>query len=153
MTPPMSDDDTRWLAQEQARRAAAHDAGDIADPRSVVDAELPIDVRDALVARALRTAPMPALPMDFARQVASRLAVTAAPADTRVEGGLLGLLTGTLIVAGGITVLHYGADWWRTSVSLMPASLSSDWLAPLAGCVVLSWLMVRLQPRGSARVD
>lgn len=96
---------------------------------------------------------MPALPMDFARQVASRVSVTAAPADTRVEGSLLGLLTGTLIVAGGITVFHYGADWWRTSVSLMPASLSSDWLAPLAGCMALSWLMLRLQPRGSARVE
>ncbi|HEX7731823.1 MAG TPA: hypothetical protein VF415_04190, partial [Rhodanobacter sp.] len=96
--PPFADParEREWQAQEralQAERLGLDPAGDDARVR-----------RYRLLARTLRQ-PMPeALPEDFAKQMAARVAVAPArrhAADARFESTLAGILAVVLLLAGG----------------------------------------------------
>ena len=133
--------ESEWQAQERAREQAR--AGGSRSIGAVPHADL-------LVAQALRSAPLPALPPDFARDVA-RLAA-AAPArtedsnDSPLEQTLTAALGLTLGVAGMLTAAHYGADWWQASASMLPEGSAAGWVAVAAACLGMSWLTGWLKP-------
>lgn len=144
MNDPHPMNEAEWQAQERARRnarlhlsAAADDAG---------------SAPYRLLAQALRETPMPALPEDFARNVAQR-ALAAASDDGRMERAMTAVLGITLGLAGTVTALYYGAAWWEASASLVEGGSASaaGWVAALAGCVGLSWLAGRVRPQAAAR--
>lgn len=135
---PAFDDPARereWLAQESAmrrERLQLDPAGDDARSR-----------RYRLLARALRTAPTDALPVDFAQQVSALVASPAhrrAPAMT-LEQVLTTTLVCVLLLAGVIVTLIYGATWLPAFDALLPAAATAQWLLALAGCLGLSWLL------------
>lgn len=136
--------ESEWQAQERARRnarlhlsAAADDAG---------------SAPYRLLAQALRETPMPALPADFARNVAQR-ALAATADDGRLERAMTAVLGVTLGLAGAVTALHYGAAWWEASASLVAGDSASaaGWIAAVAGCMGLSWLAGRVRPLARSR--
>lgn len=133
--------ESEWLAQERAREQARH---------GVAQGTGAVPQADLLVAQALRSAPLPALPPDFARDVA-RLAA-AAPArtedgnDSPLEQALTAALGLTLGVAGVLTAAHYGADWWQASASILPEGSAAGWIAVATACLGMSWLTGRLKP-------
>lgn len=141
-TPFDHDDDNAWQAQERARLRALH--GDTTRG----DAEL-------LVARALREAPMPGLPADFASQVARRAEASVhAPSSTRtparsgVESVLTRLLGIGLGIGGVVVAWQEGAAW---SSSFAPLSdvvpgATLEWLGLGLLCVAATALAARLAP-------
>ncbi|MBB5209221.1 hypothetical protein [Chiayiivirga flava] len=141
MNTPHEIDELQWQAQERARRNARLHLSSAADDAASAPYRL--------VAQALRNTPMPALPPEFARDVARRVA--------RAGDGLERALTLGLAVAlgigGTVTALVYGAAWWQASASLLASGspAAAGWLAALAGCVGLSWLTGRLRQAVSAR--
>jgi hypothetical protein len=137
---PSFDDDAHereWLAQENAmrrERLQLDPAGDDARSR-----------RYRLLARALRE-PLPdALPADFARQLAARVAASPARSASgmRFELVLMLALATALVVAGAAVVTIYGSAWLPPFAALLPASRApaTHWLLMLAGCIGLSWLL------------
>jgi hypothetical protein len=127
-----------WLAQEQAmrrERLQLDPAGDDARSR-----------RYRLLARTLRE-PLPdALPADFARQVAARVAPL--PARQGVSArSLESVLTLVLGIALGVAAVAaaviYGSAWLPSFVMLLPHPQTSaiHWLLALAGCLGASWLL------------
>lgn len=124
-----------WLAQENAmRRERLHldPAGD--DPRSQ---------RYRLLARALRTAQPADLPEDFAQQMSARVA-KAAHARTptmALENVLTTTLTSVFLLAAVTVTVIYGAAWWPSFETLLPAPAATQWLLALVGCLGMSWLL------------
>ena len=124
-----------WLRQEHAmRRERLHldPAGDDARSR-----------RYRLLARALRTPPPDALPIDFARQMS---ALVSAPAQgrtpaMRLENALTATLAAVLVLAAVAATIIYGAAWWPSFQALLPAPAAAQWWLALLGCVGLSWLV------------
>ena len=150
--PPLDDaaQEHEWLAQENAtrrERLQLDPAGDDARSR-----------RYRLLARTLRE-PLPdALPADFARQVAARIA----PAPTRraaSEGSLESMLTlalGIVLVAAATAVAAiYGSTWLPSFVTLLPSphSAATRWLLALAGCLGASWLIGQWQLHPPKKTD
>lgn len=132
-----------WLAQERAmrrERLQLDPAGDDARSR-----------RYRLLSRTLRE-PLPdALPADFARQVAARVAAAPSRQVTsggRLESALLLALGGALILAAGIVTAIYGHAWLQPFGELLPAFPGSTlgWLLALGGCLAASWLLGHWQP-------
>lgn len=133
--------ESEWLAQERAREQARSSV-----PRTTGA----VPHADLLVAQALRSAPLPALPADFARDVA-RLAAAASSraedmADSPLERSLTAILGLSLGVAGVLTAVHYGADWWQASASMLPEGSTLGWVAVAAGCLAMSWVAGWLKP-------
>jgi type IV secretory pathway VirB2 component (pilin) len=124
-----------WLLQEHAmRRERLHldPAGD--DARSQ---------RYRALARALRTASPHALPADFAQQV-SALADASSPRQVpamRFENVLATVLGGVFLLAAVVATIIYGAAWWPSFKTLLPAPAAAQWWLTLLGCVGLSWLL------------
>lgn len=121
-------DEREWLAQEQALRderlgiaASGSDA-----PQAHYRA----------IARALREPPEPALPPDFARQVASRATSQASPerANARFEQIMLGVLGATLGVSGALAMARYGGE----AFAAFDARIV-QWGLAIAVCAGLSW--------------
>lgn len=133
--------ESEWQAQERAREQArlGPARGDGAVPPA-----------DLLVAQALRSVPLPALPADFARDVARLAAAASARAEDTNDSPLEQILTAalglSLGVAGVLTAAHYGADWWQASASLLPDGSTLGWVAVAAGCLAVSWVTGRLKP-------
>ena len=143
--PPSGDaaQEREWLAQEDAmrrERLQLDPAGDDARSR-----------RYRLLARTLRE-PLPdALPADFARQVAARVAAAPTRQVTpggRFESALLLALGGALVLAAGIVTVIYGRAWLQPFGELLPAFPASTlgWLLALGGCLAASWLLGHWQP-------
>jgi hypothetical protein len=107
--------------------------------------------RYRLLSRTLRE-PLPdALPADFARQVAARVAAAPSRQVTsggRLESALLLALGGALILAAGIVTAIYGHAWLQPFGELLPAFPGSTlgWLLALGGCLAASWLLGHWQP-------
>jgi hypothetical protein len=135
-----------WQAQERALRAERLGL----DPRGG-DARVR---RYRLVAKALRQPPVEALPADFARQVAARVAAAPAPAASagRFESVLLALLAGAFVLAAGVVFVLYGQSWLSTTRVALPAAAPDTlrWPLAFAGCLGLSWLMGAWQRRHGA---
>lgn len=131
--------ESEWQAQERAREQACH---------GVAQADRTVPQADLLVAQALRTAPLPALPPDFARDVARLAASVPARAEDTKDSPLEQVLTAalglSLGVAGVLTAVHYGADWWQASSSIMPEG-SIAWIGVAAACMALSWVTGRFK--------
>ncbi|MBD8874163.1 hypothetical protein [Rhodanobacter sp. DHB23] len=112
--------------------------------------------RYRMLARALREPVPSALPDDFARQMAARVA--AAPArggadDSRIEFVLMGALVAALAVAAGVVVADYGSAWLPAFRQLLPASgaPATSWILALGSCLGVSWLLGLWQkPRHAA---
>jgi hypothetical protein len=138
-------DEHEWQAQERAlreERAGAIAAGDD-----------PLLARYRQVARALRR-PLPdALPADFARSVAQRVATAHAAPDMRLEQQLLRVLSLLLAVSAIAAMALYGGQWLRAFAALsssLPigsasAGLAFNWTLALAACLGLSWSFERLR--------
>ncbi|WP_426662233.1 hypothetical protein [Rhodanobacter aciditrophus] len=144
--PPFDDParEREWQAQEralQAERLGLDGRDDDARVR-----------RYRLLARTLR-APLPvALPADFARQMAARVAVVPArrpAADARFEFTLAGALAVVLLVAGGVMLANYGGTWLPAFRELLPSASTpaTGWLLALGGCLGASWLLGLWQQR------
>lgn len=124
-------DEREWQEQERAREAcsgSSEGTGPGASPYR-------------RIAEALRAAPPPALPADFAATVA-RAAARQPRLETGLESGLV-LILGALLVLGGIaTALIYGRNWFDPLFSLLARapSMPVRLAAMLAICVGLSWL-------------
>ena len=142
--PPFDDaaQEREWLAQENAmrrERLQLDPAGDDARSR-----------RYRLLARALRE-PLPdALPADFARQIAARVAASPArraASGTRFEFTLMLLLTIALAVAAVAVTAMYGDAWLSSFARVLPTphSPATRWLLALAGCLGASWLLGQWQ--------
>ena len=142
--PPFDDaaQEREWQAQEDAmrrERLQLDPAGDDARSR-----------RYRLLARALRE-PLPdALPADFARRMAARVA--AAPARQVTPGGhlesaLLFVLGGVMAVGAGVVTAIHGRVWLQPFAELLPAfpAPTLGWLLALGGCLAASWLLGRWQ--------
>jgi hypothetical protein len=133
-----------WEAQElarQAERLGLDPAGDDSHVRPY-----------RLIARALRQPPHLALPEDFAKQVAARVAaapVTSKSASSRGESVLLAVLVSILIVSAGVVLARGGPSWlpairaalWATD----PANIR--WPLAFVGCIGLSWILWQGQRR------
>ena len=133
-------DEHEWLAQERAlreERAGAITADD--------DALL---ARYRQVARALRR-PLPdALPADFARSVALRVAAAHAAPDMRLEQLLLRALSLLLAVSAIAAMALYGGEWLRAFAAVLPSlavGTALNWALALAACLGLSWSFERLR--------
>jgi len=131
---PLPDDDAReWSAQERAlaeeRAGLAPQAGD-PQLRSY-----------RLVAHALAQPLDEQLPPDFARRLAQQVERAARPADTRLEGNLLVLLVGAMVLSGLAATLIYGAQWLPSlDQGTAGALLAKPWVWALAACLGLSRL-------------
>jgi hypothetical protein len=137
-SPDQRIDEHEWLAQERAlreERAGAIAAGDD-----------PLLARYRQVARALRR-PLPdALPTDFARSVAMRVA-HAGP-DMRLEQQLLRVLSLLLAVSAIAALVLYGGQWPRAFAAALPSlavGTAMNWALALAACLGLSWSFERLR--------
>ncbi|ODT96079.1 MAG: hypothetical protein ABS82_06100 [Rhodanobacter sp. SCN 67-45] len=145
--PPFDDaaQEREWLAQENAmrrERLQLDSTGDDARSR-----------RYRLLARTLRE-PLPdALPADFARQLAARVA--AGPAGRSVESLLALALAIALAVAAGAVVAIYGGTWLPSFAALLPAphAPATHWLLALGGCLGASWLLGLWQRQIGKRPD
>lgn len=129
-------DDTRWQAQERARRL---------DP----DAD-PAELR---IARALRRAPPVDLPADFAAQVAA-LALTQSVSATAPEQSLLEqrLLRGLVIVfalSAAVVVAWFGHRWVAELAALLPGGGDAVvWSGVAALCLLGNWGVGLLRGQG-----
>ena len=149
--PPFADPahEREWQAQERALQAERQGL-DPADGDALVR-------RYRLLARSLRQ-PMPeALPADFARQMADRVAVAPAwrqATDPRFESTLAGVLAVALLVAGCVMLADYGSAWLPAFRDLLPASgaPATGWLLALGGCLGASWLLGLWQRHTPGRV-
>jgi hypothetical protein len=139
-----------WLAQERAmrrERLQLDPAGD--DARSQ---------RYRLLARTLRE-PLPdALPVDFAQQLARRVAATparGAASGTSFEAGLMLTLAIALAVAAVAVVAMYGSAWLPSFISILPTPHASAtrWLLALGGCLGVSWLLGQWQRHAPGKTD
>lgn len=138
--PPFDDpaQEREWQAQERALQAERRGLDPAADDARVR--------RYRLLARTLRE-PMPdALPADFARQMAARVATAPAQrhaADSRFESTLVSVLAVVLLVAGSMMLAVYGSTWLPAFRSLLPAtgSPATSLLLALGGCLGASWLL------------
>lgn len=100
------------------------------------------------LARLLRRPLADALPDDFARRLAQRVAADAGPhtgPDLRFERGMTGALIAAFALAGGIVVALYGREWLPSVVAVWPAADAgaSRCLLALGACVGVSWLLER----------
>jgi hypothetical protein len=149
--PPFDDaaHEREWLAQERAmrrERLQLDPAGDDARSR-----------RYRLLARTLRE-PLPeALPADFARQLAARVAT--APARRSAPGpsfefALMLALAAVLAMAAGAVVVTYGSAWLPSFSAVLPDpdAPAIRWLLALAGCLGASWLLGQWRP-ASGKTD
>ena len=117
---PVADRD--WRAQEQALASPAHRA-------------------DALLARALRSQPLPEPPPGFAAAVAALAAAAPSPrtVDTGLERSLLHGLLAILALATLGTLGYFGGQWWALASHALGAG-AAQWALLGAGCLLLSWL-------------
>jgi hypothetical protein len=131
-----------WQAQETAawQERLGLDAVD-GDPRVQ---------RYRALARLLRRPLADALPDDFARRLAQRVAAGAGPGphagpDLRFERGRTATLIAAFVLAGGIVVAVYGRQWLPSIVTVWPAADAgaSRCLLALGACVGVSWLLER----------
>lgn len=138
MNPNTTVDEREWQAQEQAMRAGhAAPAGH----------EDPLVVAYRRVDAAARHAAPPALPAEFALQVAARVRAEArAPlADAgRLEGVLLRILLALIPVALAAVAVVFGARWWQAGMSLLGEN-ALRWVLVAAACGALSWGIERLR--------
>ena len=146
----MNDSNEReWEAQELARQDERHGLTPARDDSRVRPYRL--------IARALRQPPDVALPEDFAKQVAARVAaapVISRPANSHGESVLLTVLVCILLVSAGLVLARGGPSWlpairaalWATD----PANIR--WPLAFVGCIGLSWILWqgqrRVFPRG-----
>jgi hypothetical protein len=133
-----------WLAQETAlRRERLHldPAGDDARSR-----------RYRLLARTLREPLAGGLPVDFAQQVAARVA--ASPKRiVRVEVVLAIALVVTLAIVAAAVTVTYGSEWMPSFDAILPApqAPATRWMLALAGCLGGSWLLGHWQRHAQRR--
>jgi hypothetical protein len=139
----MNHDEHEWLMQESALRDAragrAPTDPSAAGYRAVVDA--------------LRTAPAPALPVDFAVRLARTVAAQA-ELDARFERRLVGGLVLAFALALVVAVVSGGGASLRALASLVPGASHAtfNWLFAALACVAVSWTMGRLpMSAGSTR--
>jgi hypothetical protein len=129
-----------WQAQETAawQERLGLDAVD-GDPRVQ---------RYRALARLLRRPLADALPDDFARRLAQRVAADAdthADPDLRFERGMTAALIAAFVLAGVVVVAAYGRQWLPSIVTVWPAADAgaSRCLLALGACVGVSWLLER----------
>ena len=120
-TGPVSEQE--WRAQEQALSAPARRA-------------------DVLLARALRTTPVPQPPPGFAAEVAALAAArprAATADDGRVERALLHGLLAVLAMSTLVVLAWFGGQWWDLARGALGAQAVQLSLLG-AACLLLSWL-------------
>jgi hypothetical protein len=133
-----------WDAQERALRAER------AGEREQGDVEV---AEYRLVARALRTPPIDALPADFAARTAARVESQARATSERVEVWLERGLVALLLVAGVVATLVYSRDSLLAFSFSVPerAALGLEtvatWSLAVAACVGLSSIFARARRR------
>ena len=133
---PVDFNDAEWLAQERARLSVGADAFDL-------------DERDLRVSRALRQAPVVALPSDFAARVAGLVRVQTAT-DLRFEQRLLRVLSVVFGLSAVATVAWFGRSWPADFAAALPGgSEAVGWSVTVAACALCNWGLGLLRRRQS----
>jgi hypothetical protein len=102
--------------------------------------------RYRLVARALRTPLVIALPPDFATQVSARITASrgkSVSTGVHLESVLLAILASILVVVAGRVFANLGHSWieaTRAALSSLGAT-TIGWLLAFSICIGLSWIM------------
>jgi hypothetical protein len=124
-----------WDAQERALRAERSGSADVGTA----------DVAQyRLIARALRTPALDALPMDFAAQTAARARSEAHVANESFEVWLERGLVALLLVAGAAAIRAYGIEaWLGFSFSIAEGAAVGirsvlSWSLAIAACIGIS---------------
>ena len=137
--PPFDDpaQEREWQAQERALQAERRGLDPAADDARVR--------RYRLLARTLREPVPEALPADFARQMAARVAAVPSRRQVaaRFESTLASALAVVLLMAGGVVLAYYGNAWLPAFRGLLPSAgtPATGLLLALGGCLGASWLL------------
>lgn len=124
-------DADEWERQERGRHAAQHHDDDGLDA-------IARDYRR--VARAVRSRPRGAPPVDFAATVAG----LATPREPGIERLLSRTLAATLVVVVGFVGVRHGASLW-TAFQQGLGDEALGWALVGLGCVCLSWVGTRVR--------
>ena len=125
-----------WDAQESALRAERAGAAGTAGSADVAQYRL--------VARALRSPPLDALPNDFAARVAASVERRSRGANESVELWLERGLVALLLLAGAASLIVYNGDWLRELSFSVPERAAFavqtivSWSLAIAACVGVS---------------
>jgi hypothetical protein len=125
-----------WDAQESALRAERTGVAATGEGADVA--------RYRLVARALRSPPLDAVPNDFAARVAASVERRSRGADENVELWLERGLVALLLLAGAAALVVYNGDWLRELSFSVPERAASgiqtivSWSLAIAVCVGIS---------------
>jgi hypothetical protein len=134
-TPRNFDEEREWEAQESALRAERGGAAPASDPAAC---------EYRIIARALRTPPLDALPADFAARAAARAERESRIANENVEIWLERGLVALLLLAGAVALRVYGDEsLFGLSFSLPERATFGiqnvlSWSLAIAACVGLS---------------
>lgn len=58
-----------------------------------------------------------------------------------LENVLTTTLTSVFLLAAVTVTVIYGAAWWPSFETLLPAPAATQWLLALVGCLGMSWLL------------
>jgi len=133
------DHDKEWQAQERARLDERNHAPGADDP---------LVARYRQVAHALRQAPPPMLPADFAARVAARAGRVPPPLDLRFEGLAMRGLVAALALSGAVAAAYYGSQWLPSFGLLLPRHAPGvvlNWGLALGACLGLTWGLGQLR--------
>jgi hypothetical protein len=102
--------------------------------------------RYRLIARALRTPLVIALPPDFATQVSARIAASrgkAVSSGVHLESVLLAILASILVVATGGVFANLGHSWIEASRAALSSlgTTNIGWFLAFLICTGLSWIV------------
>jgi hypothetical protein len=133
---PADFNDAEWLAQERARLSTGVDAFDL-------------DERDLRVSRALRQAPVMALPPGFAARVAGLVRMQAAT-DLRFEQRLLRGLSVAFGLSAIATVAWFGRSWPADFAAALPGGTEAvGWSVTFVACALCNFGLGLLRRRQS----
>lgn len=142
-------DDREWRLQEAAMRGDARTGdGSLSDDDDLARALASY----AAIDTALRDLPPPALPADFATQVAGLARIRAARADAAtteqagVDRWLLPALLVALGLAAAVVLVLFGSTWWQASGSAFGHSAPA-WAVAVGVCAGLSFGADRIAAR------
>jgi hypothetical protein len=95
--------------------------------------------RYRLLARALRATPPDGLPADFAQRLSAQ--VEQRSPTLALERVLTITLAGIFMLAAAIVTFFYGAAWWPSFKTVLPAAAATQWWLALGACLALSWVL------------
>lgn len=135
-------DEREWQAQERALQAERDGGASAGSDDALV-------ARYRAVSRALREAPMPAPPPDFAASVARHVEAVRVGNEERLERVLSQVLVAALGLSAGVVSVLYGREWLRAIGSALPGG-SPSWVVLAVACIGAHWAIERWRGQRAA---